>query len=154
MDHIYLSLPDFIWLAWFIVPPAVAGFLFGGPCSRGVLGLAKTALLRRLGFVASKTPASDAERTLVDFLLGSSMIVWGNRVEELPDGTAVATFLVPNATHIHTDGTVSSGDLEVKLELTHKSMISATFAGKALSPHDALALVFNAFAGHTHPLVH
>jgi len=90
----------------------------------------------------------------VDFLLGSSMIVWGNRVEELPDGTAVATFLVPNATHIHTDGTVSSGDLEVKLELTHKSMISATFAGKALSPHDALALVFNAFAGHTHPLVH
>jgi len=154
MDHIFLSLSDFLWLAWFIDPPAVAGFLFGGPCTQGILGLIKTHIFRRLGFSPPKTEALDAERALVDFILGSSMMVWFGKMEKLTDGTRVATLKIDNATHIKKDCTVVSGTLLVRVNLTQKRMISATFSGKQLGAHDALALFFNAFAGHTHPIIH
>ena len=154
MDHVYINFFDFIWCSFFVTPPMVLGALIGGPCSSGIFGLLKNKLLRKLGLKRMMDPSSAAEKALVEFCLNSSMSTWITDVENLEDGSVNGVITIPGASHITKLSTVNSGTLRFVICLTSHKLVEATFQNQKLGAHDALALCFNAFGGHSHPLIH
>jgi len=152
MDHVRLSLWEYLWCDWFVIPPMLLGFLLGGPCSSGLAGVLLLMAKRNVGS-AKKTADWEAECALVDFVTGSSLVLWTTRVEDKSDGLHL-WLCIPDATHISRNEKVESGALELHLNVTSRRVLACKFGGQEVGKHDILALMFNAFAGHTHPLVH
>ena len=145
---------DFLWCQFFVVPPAILHFLIGGANTIGMLGILVNRTAQRLGFV--KRPSPDAaSRMVADMMLEiASLSVW---IEEVDDDDK-ATFKIPNASRIVSHDEVVSAALIVVLDLKKRRMVSAIHGegvgATKLGPHDALALVFLAFAGNVHAVVH
>ena len=154
MDHVYMNFYDFMWCSFFVVPPMVFGALIGGPHSSGIFGLVKNRVLRKLGLKRQMEPQAKAEKALVEFCLNSSMATWITNVAKQDDGSVYGTITIPDASHITKLSTVNSGTLRLVIDMVKHRLIEASFQGGKIETHDCLALCFNAFGGHTHPLVH
>lgn len=152
MDHVYLSLWDFLWCAWFVFPPMILNILFGGPCSSGLAGIVVARLRQKFGIYGQITEV-EAEGVLVDWVTSNSMIMWTTRIEDTPDMVQL-WITIPDATHIRTDSHVETGNLSAHLDVTNRRVVECTFRGKSVGKHDALVLWAIAGAGITHPLIH
>jgi len=87
-------------------------------------------------------------------VLNSSLATWITNVTKSDNGTTIGHLYIPEVTHIHTDMSVTSGDLVIVIDITNQLVMKATFEQKCLSMNDAIALAFIAWAGHTHPVIH
>merc|ERR1712187_181731 len=142
MDHLPLSFTDLLWCALFVVPPAFAAFVVGGANTYGIVGILFMKMLQHVG--CGKTTCSDDEASnqVCELMLGcASLVIWVTGVD---DETDTATFLIPNATRIVSSTEVETGDFEVRLDLTARRQLSATFGDEAVGAHDSLALLMNA----------
>lgn len=148
MDHVYLDLSDWLWTAWFVAPPMYLGMFFGGHFAVGIVGILWNKLKKRLG-VARSMPTSECAARLVEFCINSSMVVWSYK-----DGN-VLRYEIPGVTHIDAKtGRVTAGTLALKIDITEKSVFDIVYKDTPISVQACAVLVFNCFAGHTHPVIH
>lgn len=155
MDHVHMSFIDFMWCSFFVLPPMALGALIGGPKSSGIYGLLRNRFLRNLGLMRRMDPEAEAEKALVELCLNSSMATWITDITKSADDNEVfGTVSIPNMTHITKFGTVNSGTLRLIINFSTQTLAISEFQGAPIKVHDCLAILFNAFAGHSHPLVH
>ena len=153
MDHIYLSFFDYHWCSWFLMPSIFSLWLVGGPRTGGAFGILKMRLGEWLGLI-KKDSHETAEKTLFNLVLNTSLAAWIADIKEQDDGSVISKLLVPNATHVFTDMTVTSGDFQLTIDLTKRKINKAYFDGETLELNDAVTMAFIVLVSHTHPVLH
>ena len=153
MDHLYMSFSDYHWCSWFLMPSIISTFLVGGPQTGGAAGIVKMWVSEWLGLTVKDSP-DRAEKILMELVLNTSLAAWIGDIDEQDDGTITGQLLVPSATHILPDKTVTSGQFQLNMDFTKGKINKATFDGESLDLNDAITLAFIVGAGHTHPVIH
>jgi hypothetical protein len=152
MDHLPISFTDLLWCSCFVFPPAFAAFAVGGASTYGLLGIWTMKILMHLGCGKTTCSEDEASNQVCELVLGiASLVVWVTGVD---DETSTATFLIPNATRIASSTGVKTEDFEIKLDLKARRQLSAKFGEDVVGAHDSLDLLFNAFAGNVHTVIH
>jgi hypothetical protein len=120
----------------------------GAETAVGVIGI----LWHRFKEWAGLNPKYDEEavkKAIVDTLLGFSLLVWAKKEDD------ILTYKIPAMTHINAEtGNVIAGDFILTVDCVTREFLGATWRRDTLSPAATLGLLMNAFAGHTHPLLH
>jgi len=143
MDHVHVGWFDFLWAYYFIAPNAV--FLY----VRGIAVLLVRQALHARGWRVMK---ECEPRLVVGQLLLESMEVlqYTCKREGTVDGE-IATFCWIDFPMLDMSGSLRVADLfKAEVHLQSKSMVSATLDGRALTPKEAMILIWfhTIFAGH------
>jgi len=101
----------------------------------------------------TKNSPEVAERKLADLILGTTLITWISEIWG-ESGNLKGHLLIPQATHLLLDKTVTAGDLRIIIDISKRKILKATFMDKNLEFGDALALLLLAGAVQTHPVIH
>jgi len=148
MDHIYLPFSDYLWTSIFVLPAMELGNVIGARCSVGVIGILWHRFKQWVGLNAAYDEEA-VKKAIVETFLGFSLLVWAKK-----DGD-ILTYKVPAMTHIDSEtGKVTAGDLVLRLNSVTREYLGCTYRKEEVSPAAALGLLMNAFAGHSHPLLH
>ena len=102
------------------MPSIIFLFLFGGKHTGGVSGIFKMWLFEWLRW--AKNDTSDvAEKTLLKFILNTSLVTWIVCKNITKDDKEVELY-IPNATHILTNKTITNGDFCVTMDLENQKV--------------------------------
>jgi len=152
-DHLYLRFSDLLWLTWHATIPLLLGIAFGGPNTSGLFGIVKMKIVERLGR-ETKNSTELAEKKLVDLILGTTLVTWITVVTSDDHGNLIGQLLIPQATHVNPDATVTAGELRIIVNISKRTILEAFFMNKHLEFGDATALLFLAGAVQSHPVIH
>ena len=170
-DHLPLTLTEVLWARIFVYSPLAVHAV------AGMLRLVGVLALRRRGLLA--TPRRDQRSMCFELLLETSCAVFVQIVPPTDGasasgsdgagasggdgsggggvgggGGAIATFAIPLAAKVLSDGDVQLGELSGELNLDARQLTSAAFDGEALAPADAFLLLWLALVGQNHPQIH
>merc|ERR1719285_1271962 len=115
-DHLYISFSELLFLNWHAIFPLFLVILFGGPNSSGLLGILKMKIVEWLGRETKNSPEV-AERKLADLILGTTLITWISEIWG-ESGNLKGHLLIPQATHLLLDKTVTAGDLRIIIDIS------------------------------------
>jgi len=152
-DHLYLRFSDLLWLTWHATIPLLSGIMFGGPNTSGLIGIVKMKIVERLGR-ETKNSTELAEKKLVDLILGTTLVTWITVVTSDEHGNLIGQLLIPQATHVNCDVTVTAGELRIFVNISKRTILEASFMDKHLEFGNATALLFLAGAVQSHPVIH
>lgn len=157
MDHLWMSLTDFMWAQWFVGIPVQLNAIFGNPfyTNHGLLGLVLQDLIYWLTgwsvFDFSEEGYEDnCAKMAFEIMMENTGIVWVTDVSD----EGIARMKVPSTTRILADGHVEVGDLICLFDCEQRRIKSCHFNEESLCATDALVLLMASSVFHTHPILH
>ena len=153
MDHVYISLTEYLWVSWVLRPSAIITTLFGGMIQRGLLGIAILGIMERLGLIKIISDQK-AEEKLYNLIMETTLVTW-LRLHEGEDDSLVGVFDVPGTFHAFPGGKHwKSSELYIEVNISRRRVLKTFYDNQSISYPDALTLTFLALVGMTHPVIH
>ena len=153
MDHVYISLTEYLWVSWVLRPSAIITTLFGGMIQRGLLGIAILRIKERLGLIKINSDQK-AEEKLYNLIMETTLVTW-LRLDKGEDDSLLGVFNVPGTFHAFPGGKHwKSSRLYIEINISRRRVLKTFYDNQSISYPDAVSLTFLALVGMTHPVIH
>ena len=131
MDHVYVSLTEYLWVSWILRPSAMITALFGGVIQRGLLGIVILRIKERLGLLKINSDQK-AEDKLYNLIMETTLVTW-LRLHQGEDDSLVGIFDVPGTFHAFPGGkNWKSSNLHIEINISQRRVLKKIYDNHCL----------------------